>query len=99
MKTQFSRQYVEFRELLQNNELQMFQQTLKILAYAGIKENKLIQVRAPDISPRFCIYVFRQGELLSLLGGHWLRKGEPTPAYLKEINGLVSNLKEGKALV
>jgi hypothetical protein len=98
MKTQFSKQYLDFREYLKNDVLQMFQQTLKILAHQGIAENKLIEIQAPEVSPSFSIYVFRQGDLLSLLGGHWLRKGEPTKEFLRVMNTLVSDLQAGKGL-
>jgi hypothetical protein len=98
VKTQFSRQYLAFRELLQNDELQMFQQTLRILVHRGLDGGKLIEIRAPEVSPKFSIYVFRQEQLLSLLGGHWLRKGEPSKEFLGEMNDLALGLEQGRGL-
>jgi hypothetical protein len=98
IKTQFSRRYLEFRELLQNGQLQMFQQTLRILAHRGIEERVLLEIQVPEVSPTFSIYVFRQGQVLSLLGGHWLRKAEPSQDFLREMRGLVSDLLSGMEL-
>jgi hypothetical protein len=98
MKTQFSGRYLSFRALLKNDELQMFQQTLRILAHRGIEDRRLTEVRAPDVGPRFIIYVFRQGDLLSLLGGHWLRKGEPSTEFLQEMRELILAMEQGRGL-
>jgi hypothetical protein len=98
MRTQFSSSYLEFRRLLKNDELQMFQQTLRILAHGGMEEGKLLEIRAPDVSPRFSIYVIRQGQELLLLGGHWLRKGEPSREFLDDMNKLVRDAREGRRL-
>jgi hypothetical protein len=98
MKTQFSRRYLDFRALLKNDGLQMFQQTLRILAHRGIEDRRLMEVRAPDGGPKFSIYVYRQGDLLSLLGGHGLRKSEPSAEFLQEMRDFILALEGGRGL-
>ena len=95
IRTHFCRQWESFRNLLSNRQRDNLSAILNahLLSRKLVNGKQLIVIITP--APRAAAFVFMWKDVLYLVGGHWLRKGEPTSDFLKLIRGDISRLKKG----
>lgn len=91
-----TKRYAQFRGLLGNAELDNFRAVLSNrIAEKQLEEGATeFKLRGPK---PFRVTVYRDGERLWLLGGHWERKGEPTEALKRYLQQAFLRLKAGIA--
>jgi|SRR5665213_2738415 len=56
-------------------------------------EQQIIIVTPP---PKFAVYCFMKDGIVHIVGGHWLRHGEPTADWLKLIRSEIATIKAAK---
>ena len=94
--TRFTPEYLELREILSNQHLvNLSLKLMEMHAQGLLKENVLATVRV-GAEAKCIIYLDKQARSIWLLGGHWDRHGEPTPAFLARMNHYASELSQGK---
>jgi hypothetical protein len=96
INTQFSKEYLEFRENLNNAQLLNFRAQLKNSLHDGeIARNTLSILQVGGVLS-FHIYIDRTDETIWLLGGHWVRSGEPTRTFLERMNFYAAEISQGR---
>jgi len=92
--TVFGAQWESFRNLLSNRQLLNLSGRLQWeLRLKRIDPGKLhITIVTPE--PQAAVFVYLHGQELHLLGGHWLRKGEPTQDFLTMVRKAVRRLEK-----
>lgn len=94
--TKFTREYLEFRETLNNDHLLNLRAQLKnMLADGAIQENTLMVLEIGG-ALLFHIYIDRSSDTVWLLGGHWVRNGEPTKSFLERMNYFAVEIMQGR---
>lgn len=94
LPTVFCRQWESFRNLLSNRQ----RHNLGVLIAIELASDKIphgsqrIIIVTPD--PKAAVFVYRHHDVLYLLGGHWLRQGEPSAAFLKLIRGDIAKIRQ-----
>ena len=89
----FGRQWESFRNLLSNQQ----RHNLGVLLAIELKTGKLrpgvqrIIVVTPP--PKAAIFVYMHGGALHIVGGHWLRRGEPSALFLGLVRGDIARIK------
>jgi hypothetical protein len=96
MDVQFTRDYEKFREVLDNDQLSRLRARLRNLVAAKALKSGVMTVIHGERERPFAVYVFRLGGRLWLLGGHWIRKGEPSPEWSHRLRVYVGRLMEGE---
>jgi hypothetical protein len=88
--------YLRFRALLSNRELDNFRAVLSNLAFdRKLAEGPvMLHLRGPK---PFRIALFRRGEAVWILAGHWERKGEPSPDFLRYVQQAGLRISAGAA--
>jgi hypothetical protein len=94
IQTVFEAQWESFRNLLSNRQLLNLSALLQgALRLKKIDQGKLhITIVTPE--PKAAVFVYRRGHVLHIIGGHWLRKGEPTQDFLRLVRRTVQRLEK-----
>ncbi len=94
LPTVFCRQWESFRNLLTNRQ----RHNLGVLLAIELANGKIVPAGQRIIivtpEPKAAVFVYRHGDVLYLLGGHWLRQGEPSAAFLKLIRGDIAKIRQ-----
>ena len=94
--SKFTKEYVEFRDTLNNDQLLCLKGELQNRIVAGtLKENVLTTLKLGGLV-QFHVYVDKSSGSLWLLGGHWVRNGEPTKGFLERMNRYAEDLLRGR---
>ncbi len=95
IKTHFCRQWESFRNLLSNRQRDNLSALLnaQLLTRKLINGKQLIIIVTP--APKAAVFVLLWKDTLYLVGGHWLRKGEPNADYLKLVRSDIAKIKKG----
>jgi len=96
LQIESTRRYLRFRALLANRELDNFRAVLSNITFdRKLPEGPFVfQLRGPK---PFRIAVYRRGEILWALAGHWERKGEPTADFLRYVQQAGLRIAAGAA--
>jgi hypothetical protein len=94
--TRFTPEYLEFRETLNNNHLVNLSLTLMEMSAQGLMKEKTLMTVKIGAEIKCVIYLDKHGRTIWLLGGHWERHGEPTPAFLARMDHYASELLQGR---
>jgi hypothetical protein len=96
LQTRFTPEYAHFREQLDNNQLLNFRAHLTNLLHDGSLAERKLRVLEVGGAVRFHIYVDKVNETLWLLGGHWLRQGEPSKDFMEKMKFYEAELALGR---
>jgi hypothetical protein len=94
--TRYTREYLEFRDGLNNDQLLNFRAQLKNALSDGLIQDNRLTFFQVGGAVHFHIYVDRHLGVIWLLGGHWVRKGEPTEAFLERMEHYARELSQGR---
>lgn len=88
-----------FRELLDRNQLDNLRARLINMMAVGELKNHVLTVIELGTGVRFFVYVDRdQGsDVVWLLGGHWVRKGEPTNEFTRKMERFAHEIAGGRS--
>ena len=94
IQTVFEAQWESFRNLLSNRQLMNLSALLQAeWKFKRIDPGKL-HITSVTPEPKAAVFVYRRGSVLHLIGGHWLRKGEPTQDFLRLVRRTVQRLEK-----
>jgi hypothetical protein len=94
--TVFCRQWESFRNLLDNQQRHNLGVILAIETASGKIPNGSQRIAIVTPRPRAAVFVYRHYEVLYIVGGHWLRKGEPTQVFLDLIRLDITRIQRGE---
>ena len=94
--TRHTKEYLEFRVKLDNRQLDNLKATLTNMLHA--KELKEAQLTILELGSalRFHVYVDQVSGVLWLLGGHWVRPGEPSADFEARMLRFADDLAHGR---
>ena len=91
--TTFCRQWESFRNLLNDRQRHNLSVLLAIELSSGKIPNDSQRILIVTPKPQAAVFVYRHRDRLYLLGGHWLRKGEPSQRFLDLIRSDLAKIK------
>jgi hypothetical protein len=94
IKTSFCRQWESFRNLLNNRQRMNLSALLALELDAGRLRHDAQRIMIVVPAPKAAVFVYRHRDVLYLVGGHWLRQGEPTQAFLDLIRADIIRIKK-----
>ena len=93
-RTAFCRQWESFRNLLNNQQRHNLGVLLAIELETKKLKNGVQRIIIVTPAPQAAVFVYMHQDVLHIVGGHWLRKGEPTQAFLTLIRADIAKLKK-----
>lgn len=97
LPTVFCRQWESFRNLLSNQQRHNLGVLIALeLGSGNLHDGQRIIIVTPQ--PRAAVFVYRHQDTLYLIGGHWLRKGEPSQAFLDLVRGDIAKIQKGELI-
>ena len=94
--SKFSKEYLDFRDSLTNAQLLNFRAQLKnFLTDGEIRENTLTIFEVGG-SVKFHIYIDRVNHTVWILGGHWVRIGEPSKGFIERMSFYEAEIAKGR---
>ena len=94
--TKFTKEYREFRQTLNNDQLLNLRGELTNRIAAGsLKENVLTILKLGG-AVQFHVYVDKSSGDIWMLGGHWVRAGEPAKSFQDRMNYYANELLQGR---
>lgn len=95
IRTHFCRQWKRFREHLSNRQMENLAGLINAELMNGNLREGASRLIIVTPAPRAAVTVLRQTELLFIVGGHWIRAGEPNAEHLKLIHRDIARIKRG----
>jgi hypothetical protein len=94
--TAYTREYLAFRDTLNNRQLENLKNRLLNMLTLRELPSDVLTIIELGSGLKFHVYVDRSRGIIWLLGGYWVRAGEPSPYFLDKMNDYAARLVRGE---
>lgn len=94
--TRFTSEYLEFRNTLNNDQLLNLRNKLKNMLQDEDVRDHILTVLELGGAILFHVYIDKASGTVWILGGHWVRQGEPSKEFLARMHRYAAEILRGE---